>query len=66
MAVRVGVRVTVGVRVAVRVAVGVHADYLNTAFAAIKDRRGSIDTYLAEALGVDEALRARLHERLLG
>jgi protein tyrosine/serine phosphatase len=62
-------RETVGQTVsddALRVAVGVHADYLNTAFAAIKDRHGSIDTYLAEALGVDEALRARLHERLLG
>src|SRR5678815_6093819 len=51
---------------ALRVAVGVHADYLNMAFAVIKDRHGSIDAYLADVLGVDEPLRARLHKRLLG
>jgi protein tyrosine/serine phosphatase len=51
---------------ALRVAVSVHPEYLETAFAAIKARHGSLDAYLAEALGVDEALRARLHERLLG
>jgi protein tyrosine/serine phosphatase len=51
---------------ALRVAVGVHPDYLNTAFAVIKERHGSIDIYLADVLGVDEPLRARLHERLLG
>jgi protein tyrosine/serine phosphatase len=62
-------RETVGQTVAdeaLRVAVGVHADYLNTAFAAIEQRHGSIDAYLAEVLGVDDPLRARLHERLLG
>ena len=50
---------------ALRVAVGVHADYLNTAFEVIRERHGSIDGYLADVLGVDEALRSRLHERLL-
>jgi protein tyrosine/serine phosphatase len=62
-------RETVGQTVsddALRVAVGVHADYLNTALGVIRDRHSSIDAYLAEVLGVDETLRARLHERLLG
>ena len=36
------------------------------AVAAIEQRHGSIDAYLAEVLGVDEPLRARLHARLLG
>ncbi|CAN5893990.1 hypothetical protein BH11PSE1_BH11PSE1_33330 [soil metagenome] len=51
---------------ALRVAVGVHADYLNTAFEVIRERHGSIDGYLNDVLGVDEALRGRLHDRLLG
>ena len=51
---------------ALRVAVSVHADYLETAFGVIKARHGSLDTYLAEVLGVDETLRARIHDRLLG
>jgi protein tyrosine/serine phosphatase len=46
--------------------VGVHADYLNTALAVIRERHGSIDSYLTEVLGVDEALRRRIHDRLLG
>jgi protein tyrosine/serine phosphatase len=62
-------RETVGQTVsddALRVAVGVHADYLNTALGVIRERHGSIDAYLAEVLGVDETLRERLYERLLG
>ena len=51
---------------ALRVAVGVHADYLNTAFGVIRERHGSVDGYLSDVLGVDDALRSRLHERLLG
>jgi protein tyrosine/serine phosphatase len=51
---------------ALRVAVGVSPEYLETAFQVIRERHGSIDRYLAEALGVDAALRARIHERLLG
>jgi protein tyrosine/serine phosphatase len=51
---------------ALRVAVGVHPEYLETAFGVIKDRHGSLDAYLTEVLGVDAALRARIHERLLG
>ena len=50
---------------ALRVAVCVHPEYLETAFSVIKDAHGSLDGYLTEALGVDEALRARIHERLL-
>ena len=52
-------------REALRVAVSVNTDYLETAFAAVEARHGSIDAYLTEALGVDEALRARIRERLL-
>ena len=51
---------------ALRVAVGVHPEYLETAFGVIKERHGSLDAYLSEALGVDAALRKRIHERLLG
>ena len=50
---------------ALRVAVSVHADYLDTAFAVIGERYGSLDGYLEQALGVDAALRERLHARLL-
>jgi protein tyrosine/serine phosphatase len=50
---------------ALRVAVSVHPQYLETAFSVIRERYGSIDAYLAEALGVDEALKERLHARLL-
>ena len=52
-------------REALRVAVSVNPDYLETAFAVIADAHGSVDAYLAAALGVDEELRARLHARLL-
>ena len=50
---------------ALRVAVGVNPAYLEAAFQVIKDAHGSTDNYLAEVLGVDAALRERLHERLL-
>ena len=48
-----------------RVAVSVHPQYLETAFAVIRETYGSVDGYLREALGVDEALQERLHARLL-
>jgi len=51
---------------AVRVAIAAHEDYLETAFAAMSATHGSIDGYLEEALGVDAALRERIHERILG
>lgn len=40
-------------------------EYLSAAFGAIDERYGSTDAYLREALGVDEALRARLRANLL-
>jgi len=51
---------------ALRVAVCVHPEYLETAFGVIRETHGSLDGYLTEALGVDAALRERIHERLLG
>jgi len=50
---------------AVRVALGVDPTYLETAFKAIDDAHGDLDTYLDRVLGVDAALRARLERRLL-
>jgi protein-tyrosine phosphatase len=50
---------------ALRVAVSVHPEYLETAFAAIEAAHGSIDGYLGEVIGVDEPLRARIHDRVL-
>ena len=50
---------------ALRVAVSVHPEYLETAFATIREAHGSIDSYLEDVVGVDEGLRERLHARLL-
>lgn len=50
---------------ALRVAVSVDPAYLETAFAVIREAHGSIDGYLTEVLGVDEALRERLRAKLL-
>lgn len=47
-----------------RAAVSVHEDHLAAAFGVIEARHGSIDRYLGEALGVDEAMRENRHERL--
>ncbi|HEY3948680.1 tyrosine-protein phosphatase [Phenylobacterium sp.] len=52
-------------REALKVAVSVNADYLETAFAVIETRDGSLDAYLERTLGVDAAMRERLHARLL-
>ena len=43
---------------------GVEPAYLEAAWAAIDDRHGSIDSYLAEALGIDTVLRDRIGARL--
>src|SRR3546814_17660015 len=51
---------------ALRVAVGVHPEYLETAFGAIRERHGSLDASLTDDLGVYAALRPRIHERLRG
>lgn len=49
-----------------RVAVSVFPEYLDAAFDEIRARHGSVDGYLDEVLDVDEALRERIHDRVLG
>ena len=44
---------------------GVRLRYLDTAVSVINDKHGSIDAYLAEALGVDAAAQDRLRDLLL-
>lgn len=51
---------------AVKVAMGVDAAFLENAIAAIKAEHGGLDAYLADALGVDAALRAKVEHRLVG
>lgn len=48
-----------------RVVMGVEPEYLEAAFTAMEERHGSIDGYLREVLGVDEALQARLRDALV-
>lgn len=48
-----------------RVLMGVEAEYLEGAFAMIEERHGSLDAYLAEVLGADDDLRARLRDALV-
>ncbi len=43
----------------------VDAVYLDAAFQAITEQHGDIDTYLADVLGVGDALRQRIRDRLL-
>lgn len=50
---------------AVRVAMGVEPALLETMFAALTRDHGGVDAYLAQRLGVDEALQATLRERLV-
>lgn len=49
----------------VRVLMGVEPEYLEAAFTAMRERSGSEEAYLANELGVDDALRAKLRERLV-
>lgn len=49
----------------VRVIMGVEAEYLESAFAMIGEKHGSLDGYLRELLGVDDALRGRLRGELV-
>jgi protein tyrosine/serine phosphatase len=51
---------------AVLVAMGVEAPYLEAAFDVMREQHGSLDGYLDEVLGLDAALRARIHDRILG
>jgi protein-tyrosine phosphatase len=50
---------------AVRVAMGVEAEYLATALATIRERHGSTEAYLRDALGVDAPMREALEARLV-
>lgn len=45
---------------------GVRPEYIETYFAEITRLSGSVDAYLAQNLGVDEARKARLRERFIG
>lgn len=49
----------------VRVLMGVEPEYLDAAWAAVGERHGSVDAYLAEALGLDEGKRERLRAALV-
>ena len=49
---------------AVMTAMGVDTLYLDTAFAAIGERFGGVDTYLEEALGLTPATREAVATRL--
>jgi protein tyrosine/serine phosphatase len=48
-----------------RVIMGVEAEYLETALDRIAEEHGSIDAYLRDVLGADEALRQRLRDSLV-
>jgi protein tyrosine/serine phosphatase len=50
---------------ALMTAMRVEAEYLAQAVAAMTAAHGSLDGYMAEALGLDDALRERLHGKLL-
>lgn len=50
---------------AIRNLIGVREEYLGTYWQEVTRGHGSIDNYLAQTLGVDEARKARLQERLL-
>lgn len=50
---------------ALMTAMRVEAEYLEAAFAVMAERSGSVDGYLERELGVDSALRERLHARLV-
>lgn len=51
---------------AMRVAVSVYPEFLEAAFEAIHAAHGSLDGYIEQALGVDDALRSRIRDRVLG
>jgi protein tyrosine/serine phosphatase len=50
---------------ALKVMMGVAPEYLDTAFATIREAHGSEEAYLAEVLGADEAMREALRARLV-
>ena len=48
-----------------RVIMAVEPEYLEAAFAGMRERHGSIDGYLREVAGADDALRGRLRQALV-
>lgn len=48
-----------------RVLMGVEPEYLEAAFVAIDEEHGSVDAYLRNVLGADEALREKLRDALV-
>lgn len=50
---------------AIRTLMSVHADYLDTSLARIRERHGSIAAYARDVLGVDEVKLARIEARLV-
>ncbi|HEY0960639.1 MAG TPA: tyrosine-protein phosphatase [Novosphingobium sp.] len=48
-----------------RVLLGVDQAYLDTAFAAMAEKYGSVENYMKEALGVDDAMREKLKKVLV-
>ena len=50
---------------ALRNLMGVREEYIDTCWREVERLHGSVDSYLASVLGVDEAMKARLYERLL-
>lgn len=50
---------------ALMTAMGVKPEYLAEAFRVMREQHGSLDGYLEAALGMDDALRGRIHDRLL-
>jgi protein tyrosine/serine phosphatase len=50
---------------AMRKVLKVEEDYLRTAFTSVHQRHGSLDTYLHQHLGVDQAKVARIRRRLV-
>jgi protein tyrosine/serine phosphatase len=44
---------------------GVKEEFLEAAFAAMRESHGSVDAYLAEALGVDDRVRGKIKDRLI-
>ena len=50
---------------AVRALLGVSEDYLRTFWRVVDDEHGSLDAYIADALGVSEPVKERLRERYI-
>ncbi|TMM50291.1 tyrosine-protein phosphatase [Qipengyuania marisflavi] len=50
---------------AIRALLEVHEDYLDTFMAEVAQDHGSLDAYLASAIGVDDAMRTRLQQRFV-